>query len=269
MVYLMIIVAFLYGLSFILLMLEILKRNYKYGTVAYRVLLIGGIFQAIIFIVSMVQRDIFLLLTLYDVLFFYSLILMTISLLIYYLFNWKLLEITTIFISFITLVGAISVGETSPLINQAFLSKLLFIHILLSIISYTAFSLSFIFSLLYFLHDYLLKRKIWNGLTKALSSLESLERNAFFSNIIGSILLFAGLIIGSNWASLFFGWSFFLDPKVLVSYIVLGMYGLSIIKRQQKAWTNKQVAYWNIISFITVILNLAITQFFFSFHRWL
>lgn len=263
------VLVILYSISLGLFMFEVIKHNKSLGRLAYRLLCIGAILQTILFSFNMIVRDRFPLLTLYGVLSFYSLILIILTILVHHILKWKLLNIIIIFLSQIILIGALITGQAQPTIHRAFLSKLLYVHISLAIISYTAFALSAIFSLLYLVNDHLLKKRIWNRFTKALPSLESLEKNAFFANVSGVTLLFCGLIVGSIWANLFFGWRFFLDPKVLISFVILIMYGFAIIKRYNKTWTNKQLAYWNAISFLMVFINLIGEKIFQSFHRFL
>lgn len=268
--FIIVLLIILYSFTILFLMADIIKINYRFGIFAYRLLAIGGLLQTLVLIGKTIRQGYFPVLTLFEILFFYSLILILISISIHHLFKkWKLLEMLMVFLGLLTLLCAISTGETFPIISDDFLSKLSFVHILLSIISYAAFSISAIISILYIIYDCSLKKKVWNKFTKNFPSLEGLERNAYYANIVGEILLFIGLIIGLVWASFFYDWRLLFDPKVLFSLVVLFMYGVAIVKRQRKAWVTKELAIWNIVAFVMVLMNFTATYHFDSFHNWL
>ena len=58
-------------------------------------------------------------------------------------------------------------------VGEALISELLFIHITFAILSYAAFSLSFVFSTLYLILYHVLKQKKW---TKQFSRFPSLQQ---------------------------------------------------------------------------------------------
>lgn len=267
-VYILIII---YSFAIFFRISDFYKISYKYNFTLYasRLLFFGGFLHSLVFFGRTLQLNRFPLLTLFDVLFFFSLVLVLFTILLRYVFNWRLFENITIFLGLFILIGASSVGDSHPEISDDLLSRLAFIHILLTLISYCIFSLSAIFSLLYITNDSLLKQKIWNKFTASLPSLESLDRNTYISNIIASILLFIGLVFGLIWASLFYNWTLFFDPKVLMSIIVLILYVIAIIKRQKRSWNNKQLAIWNIFSFVMIILNFVVAYLLDSFHSWI
>lgn len=267
--FIIVLLILLYSLTILFLMIDIVKINIHFGKWAYRLLLIGVTLQGLTFFGTTIQQGSFPLLTLYEILFFYSFILILLSIVIHQFLKWKLLEMIIVFLGLLTLFCVISTGEKFPEISSTLLSKMAFMHILLSLISYLAFSLSAIISILYLIYDSMLKRKVWNRFTKTLPSLEGLERNFHYANIVGEILLFVGLIIGLAWASLFYDWRLLFDPKVLISLVVLYMYGLALYKRQRKKWITKELAIWNIFAFLMVFVNFTATYILDSFHNYL
>jgi len=268
--FIIVLLILLYSFTVLFLMADIIKINYRFGVFAYRFLAMGGLLQTLVLVGKTIRQGYFPILTLFEILFFYSLLLIILSILIHHLFKkWKILEMVMVFLGLLTLLCAISTGETFPIISEDFLSKLSFGHILLSVISYAAFSISAIISILFIMYDCSLKKKVWNKFTKNFPSLEGLERNAYYANIVGEILLFIGLIIGLVWASFFYDWKLLFDPKVLFSLIVLYMYGVAIVKRQRKTWVTKELAVWNIVAFFMVLLNFTVTYLLDSFHNWL
>jgi len=263
------ILILIYSLSLLLYLVDVIKKVWQYKGVSYRLLVVGGLLQSLTFAWYIYTQVYFPLLTWYEVLLFYSLIFILIAITVHPLFNWELLEISMLFLGLVLLIGAYSIGETMPTIKSTYISKLLFIHVTFSIISYGAFTLSALFSVLYIIHEWLLKRKIWNNFTKMLPSLESLERNGHYASLLGTPMLFFGITVGTIWAGVFFKWTFFLDPKVLLSLVILGMYLLGMVKRRKGEWLPRQLAIWNLISFAVVMINFFVTSLLWSFHRWL
>lgn len=261
------ILVFIYTLSIIFYMADLINIDYKYELWGYRLLFLGGTFHFIVFIINVIQGNHFYLATFFGVLFFYSLILVFSVIILHQFLKWKLLELITIFLIQIILIGAVSIGKSLPTISNELISKLLYVHITITIISYSFFSISAIFAILYLLQYYLLKRKIWNRFTRALPSLESLERYMYLTALVGVPILFLGLTLGFS-IDLYLQWISILDPKVITSFFILFMYSRYILKRYKKTWYKKDLAIWNIASFIIVLLNLIIINNLDSFHKW-
>jgi len=232
-------------------------------------LFIGGMIQLGVFLMNFWNKGYFPLLTIYDVLYFYSFIMMILVMIIQQFFRVELFEIFMILIGLSLLFAAISIGETSPTIDQHFLSRFLFMHIALTLISYGIFSLSAVFSGFFLLYERLLKRKKWNLATKKMPSLQRIEMNTFIANWVGTLFMFLGILFGSIWATSFFQWNFFYDPKVMTSILVLFMYIFYLFQHQRKNWGSKQLSQWNVLSFLSVLANFLVAQFFGTFHHWL
>ncbi|GBF10841.1 cytochrome c biogenesis protein CcsA [Tepidibacillus sp. HK-1] len=262
------ILILLYTTSFCFYFMSIIKGVTRISPWSYRFILAGNIIQVFVFSFKMLSEQYFPIITFFDIFFFYSLLLILLTVITHSFFEWEWFEMVMTLIAMIMLMGALLIGETSPQLSDSFISNLLFIHIIFSIISYGAFSISAIFSLMYILQEYLIKRKIWHRFSKGLPSLESLDRNAYLSNLIGAPLLLLGLTFGSIWAGVLFGWKIFVDAKVLTSFFILLMYGLFIFNRQKRRWMMKQLAIWNLMSFVMLIINFTISNLFVSFHRW-
>ncbi|MFV9511087.1 cytochrome c biogenesis protein CcsA [Tepidibacillus sp. LV47] len=231
-------------------------------------LFLGGLIQLLLFLITFFKKGYFPLLTIYDVLYFYSLIVIILAMMIQRFFQVDVFEISIIMVGFFLLLLAVIIGETSPTIDEHFLSRFLFLHILLTLTSYGIFSLSALFSLFFLLYEHLLKQKKWNLLTKKMPSLQRLEKNIFLANLFGNVFLFIGLLFGSIWATTFFRFTFFYDPKVMISILVFTMYVVFFIQRQKGNWSSKQLSQWNLLCFMMVLLNFLLSHYFQSFHHW-
>jgi HemX protein len=260
---------FLYAASVLFYFNDFLQSNRKVNRLAFGLLAVVWALQTVFFASQMAQKEYFPVLTLFETLFFYSWVLVSLSLLINYFFRIDLLVFFTNVIGFVVLTLSMFLSE-NPLqgIPGALGSELLFIHITMAILSYGAFSLSMIFSVMYLLQHNMLKRKRWTPLLRRLPSLERLEKFSFHSNMFGVPLLLLAVILGSIWAQLVLSSHFWLDPKVWMSLIVLIAYSISLYRRLTDTWQARKLAVWNLAAFALLILNFLMTDTS-SFHRWL
>ncbi len=260
---------FLYAASVLFYFNDFLQSNRKANRLAFWLLAVVWALQTIFFVSEMAAKPYFPVLTLFETLFFYSWVLVNLSLVINYFFRIDLLVFFTNVIGFFVLSLSMFAQET-PLINhnETIISELLFIHITLAILSYGAFSLSMIFSAMYLLQHHMLKRKKWSPLLRRLPSLDRLELFLHRLNMIGFPLLLLALILGSIWAYLVLHGSFWLDPKVWMSVIVLVGYAFVLYKRIADVWQGSKLAIANVGAFSLILLNFAVTDTS-SFHRWL
>ncbi|WP_132767332.1 cytochrome c biogenesis protein CcsA [Tepidibacillus fermentans] len=262
----------IYSSSFGIRMTNQFITSFKLKKWAKISLLFGGLLHLLIFLINFIEKGYFPLLTIFEVLYFYSFIMIILAIFIQQFFQVDVFEILILFVLFIGLILLLlaeSVGETSPTIDEHFLSRFLFLHIGLTLTSYGVFSLSALFSIFFLMYDRLLKQKKWNLLTKKMPSLQRLEKNIFLANLFGTLLLFMGLLFGSIWATSFFHLKFFYDLKVIISIIVFIMYLVFLIQRQKGNWISKQLSQWNLLSFVMVLINFLISYYFESFHHWL
>ncbi|HZG18111.1 MAG TPA: cytochrome c biogenesis protein [Candidatus Bathyarchaeia archaeon] len=260
---------FLYAASVLFYFHDFLQSNRKVNRLAFGLLAVVWALQTLFFASQMWEKAYFPVLTLFETLFFYSWVLVTLSLVINYFFRIDALIFFTNVIGFavLTLSMFMPIGPLNEPSNT-FTSELLFIHITMAIASYGTFSLAMIFAALYLLQHKMLKKKRWSQKFRRLPSLEKLEQYSFSLNMIGVPMLLLAIILGSIWAQLVVSTPFWLDPKVGMSVIVLVTYGIILYKRLTDTWEGKKLAIWNMIAFLLIILNVLITDTS-NFHRWL
>lgn len=148
------------------------------------------------------------------------------------------------------------------------LSDDLIVHIIIAFLAYALFTLSFIFSIIYTIEYQLLKRKkLYRHLMK-FGSLETMDGWIFWADLIGVSLLLISLAIGSLWASTMvrnFRW---IDTKVILSFIVLASYCFTLYQRMVQHVHGKPFIYWNVISFLLLLMNVFLPAQFMTFHLW-
>jgi len=260
---------FLYAASVLFYFNDFLQSNRKVNRLAFGLLAVVWALQSVFFFSQMSQKAYFPVITLFETLFFYSWVLVTLSLAINYFFRIDMLVFFTNVIGFVVLTLSMFLSESpTRQLTEALSSELLFIHITLAITSYGAFSLSMIMSAMYLLQHRMLKAKRWTPLLRRLPSLERLELFTYRTNMVGVPLLLLAIILGIIWAQLVIPGPVWLDAKVWMSLLVLLVYSLLLYKRLTVAWQGRKLALWNLAAFVLVLLNFLMTDTS-SFHRWL
>jgi cytochrome c-type biogenesis protein CcsB len=143
-------------------------------------------------------------------------------------------------------------NHIQPLI-PALQSNWLHIHVITCFISYAAFVISFISSLLYLIK--------WKGV---IPPEETLEEINYRSIVVGFPSLSAGILTGAVWAHYAWGsyWSW--DPKETWSLITWIVYALFLHARFVKGWRGKRIAMLSIIGFLSVIFTYLGVNFILS-----
>lgn len=260
---------FLYAASVLFYFNDFMLNNRKANVMAFTLLAVVWLLQSVFFVSQMAAKQYFPVLTLFETLFFYSWLLVTVSLIINYFFRIDLLLFFVNVIGFVVLVLSMTASETAPLARlQSGISELLFIHVTIALLSYVAFSLSLILSLMFLLEHNMLKQKKWSPLLRRLPSLGKLEMFAHRMNMVGVPLLLLSIILGVIWAYLVYGSSFWLDLKVWMSLLVLAVYSVLLYQRFAEKWQGRKLMVWNLAGFSILILNVLSTNFS-RFHQWL
>lgn len=260
----------LYALCVLLYFIDFLHNNRKANRVAFWLLALVWIFQTIFLILYMFQTGRFPILTIFEGLYFYAWLLITLSLIMN-----RFLRVD-FFVFFVNVIGFfIMVLHTfapiqfqSQVMSGQLLSELLFIHIVMAIVSYAAFSLSGVFSLLYLIQYDLLKRKKWGKRLWRLPDLSQLEQLSYILAMIGVPMLLLSLILGVQWALISLPSLNWLDAKILGSFLVLGAYSLYLYLRVRRHLPKKPLALFNLGSFLIVLINFFLFGKLSAFHFW-
>ena len=259
-----------YALSVLLYFIDFLNNNRKANQVAFWLLAFVWALQTAFFLVYIINAGRFPVLTIFEGLYFYSWVLVSLSLGINRFLRMDFIVFFTNLIGFVIMAihTFAPVQYESALVAQQLVSELLLIHITMAILSYGAFSLSFVFSLLYLIQYDLLKRKKWNKRLVRIADLSKLDRLSYVLNCIGVPMLLLSLILGMQWAFIKVPDMAWYDTKVIGSFIVLCIYGIFLYLRVGKELYGKSLAYWNIGSFLIVLLNFFLFGKLSSFHFW-
>ncbi len=260
----------LYAVSLVFYFLDYVYKEKKAAKIAMS--LLGGVWllQTVFLIFYMMETQRFPVLTLFEGIYFYAWLLVTLSLVlrIFYRFDFAVFLINIIGFIFMTIHTFAPVQiERSP-VGESLISELLLIHISFAILSYAAFSLSFVFSLLNVLQYRLLKRKKWTKQWNSLPSLGQTERGMSISIGVGISLLFVSLVLGLQWAYIaLFEFSIF-DLKIVGSFILVVVYSVILWRHQKGTLNGMSYSLAHIYAFLVLLINFFLGSRLSEFHFW-
>lgn len=259
-----------YALSVLLYFIDFLHNNRKANQVAFWLLAFVWVLQTTFFCLYMAKTGRFPVLTVFEGLYFYSWVLVSLSLGINKLLRMDFIVFFTNILGFVIMAihTFAPVQYNSVVIAKQLVSELLLIHITMAILSYGAFALSAVFSLLYLIQYNLLKQKKWGKRLARIADLSKLERLSYVLNVIGVPILFISLVLGLQWAFIKLPNMAWYDPKVISSFVMLCTYSIYIYLRLRKELFGRSLALWNIASFIIVLLNFFLFGKLSTFHVW-
>ena len=188
-----------------------------------------------------------------------SLLLAVAFLLVYWRYKTVSLGVFILPICFLLgLVPAFRPGqETTPF--PQFHTGWIFLHIALLLAAYAALFLSLVASLLYLIQERRLKQK-FPAITW-LPPLETTDQIALKTLLFGLPCMTAGLLIGSLIAQQTIGPSYFLDPKVLLSFAMWLAYIGMIYIRRHSGLRGRRAVYLSSFVFLVVLAVWAANQF--------
>lgn len=268
--------AFIYGaiivsylLSLGVFFIDLLRENKTANRMGVLILGVAWLLESVFLVVRMRTDHMLPFFTSLQVIVFFSWLLITISIVLNLL--WKVDYLSF----FISLLGFVFVTfdfiiHSHPQIAYLRQGDLLLLHVVISLLSYIAFSLSMIFSVLYLMEEWALRSKRFaSGPFQRLPALERLDLFAYRSVVVGLPLLVAGMVFGAIWYKMLLGVFLFFDAKILVSILVVILYGLYLVMRFTGSMRGRAGAWLNVVTYWVVVVNfLIVGEFVSKFHHW-
>lgn len=260
----------LYAFSVLLYFFDFLHHNRKANRIAFWLLAFVWILQTVFLGIYMFKTGRFPVLTIFEGLYFYAWILVTLSIGINHLLRVDFIVFFTNILGFTVMAihTFAPMQYDSQIMAKQLVSELLLIHITMAILSYGAFSLSFVFSTLYLLQYDLLKRKKWGTRLIRLADLDKLEKSSYILAVIGVPMLLLSLILGLQWAFLKVPGMPWYDMKIVGSFLLLTAYSSLLYLRIVKNLSGRKLAIWNSAAFLIVLINFFLFGQLSSFHLW-
>ncbi|WP_416151400.1 inner membrane protein YpjD [Salipaludibacillus sp. HK11] len=265
-----ILIIIFYCLSVLGYFIDFIQNNQKVNRLAFWLLSIVWVLQLLFLSLRAFEYSRLPIMTIFEGMFFYAWVLVTFSLIINKLYRMDFLVFIVNLVGFSILTVSLfaQAGDVSPELSDLLISELLIIHIVVLLISYAMFTLSFSFSMLYFFQHQMLKQKRWGEKMQRTGNLSNLERFSFLFALIGVPLMMIGLILGVIWAWVKFETFPWYDLKVISSFILLIVYGCYLFQYQFKKRRGYSLALLNIAAFLVLLINYFLSSSFSEFHIW-
>ena len=259
-----------YALSVLLYFIDFLHNNQKANKVAFWLLSIVWVLQTIFLCLYVIDTGRFPVLTIFEGLYFYTWVLITLSLI---LNRFLRIDFTVFFTNVLGFMAMVihtfaPVQVESKVLAEKLVSELSILHITLAFLAYGAFTLSFVFSLLYLIQYDLLKRKKWGKRLIRLGDLTKLEQMSYLLAVVAVPLLIFSLILGIQWAYIKVPNLTWFDLKIIGSLFVLISYSMYLYLKIRKQMYGRTLAFLNICSFMIVLINFFLFGSLSTFHFW-
>jgi cytochrome c-type biogenesis protein CcsB len=139
-------------------------------------------------------------------------------------------------------------------------SRWLYFHTSVAFLSYSAFFLTFVSSVLYLIQENELKAKNFRFLYFRLPSLKICDELLRRSLYAGFILMSLTIITGALWAQQAWGrfWSW--DPKETASLVTWAIYLVLINYRLSASWRGRWASYISIAGFVSMLFTFGINK---------
>jgi ABC-type uncharacterized transport system permease subunit len=160
-------------------------------------------------------------------------------------------------------VGADHTTFVSPMIRSGWL----FVHIGALMAAYAALIFSLVSSLLYLMQEQRLKSKNGAGFLAWLPPLAVMDRISQSSLTIGFHCMTLGLLAGSLIAQESVGATYFLDPKVLLSFGMWALYIVMLLLRRSVGLRGRRAVWVSSFAFL-VVISVWAANLFSSVHRF-
>jgi ABC-type uncharacterized transport system permease subunit len=142
-------------------------------------------------------------------------------------------------------------------------------HITLNVLAYSAFTISFVLSLIYLLQNRRLRVHKLGTVGWRFPPLDFLERMTRSSVLIGCISLAVGMTAGFIWAHRLQGRYWTGDPKMIVTVLILAIYIGYMLLARTAAWRGARASALCMFNFLFVVFSYSIVNRYLShFHRY-
>lgn len=261
----------LYAISLVFYFIDYLNKDKIAHRSAFGVLFIVYMMQTVFLVMSIVENKRFPILSLFEGVYFYAWLLITMSILLhlFYKVGYAVFFLNVIGFIFMTIHTFASKQVKQSSIGEALISELLFIHISFAILSYVAFAMAFVFAILYLLLYKILKQKKWSKQSTRLPSLHQTAVGMKVGIITGIPFLLISLILGMQWAYIVFDEVPFFDMKIFGSFFLLILYSLVLFLLQKGRLRGNNLAWVNVFAFLFVLINFFLGSTLSGFHLWI
>jgi HemX protein len=259
----------LYAIGIVFYFIDYLYKYVKARRVAFWFVCIAWVMQSMFFILFIIETQRFPILSLFEGIYFYAWLLTTLSIILHCIarVDMPVFFVNVLSFVFVTIHLFAPTEKVQPIVDSL-VSEMLVIHISFAIMSYAAFSLSFVFSMLYLILYRILKQKKAHPLWTRLPSLQQTSSWMSNSMLVGVPLLFISLILGLEWALMTLDRLSVFDIKIVGSFIITVIYLIILLLHRSGKLTGTSYAWIQIYAYLLTVVNFFLGNKMSNFHLW-
>jgi HemX protein len=263
-------VLYLYALSLLFSFADLFQHNSYARKIGTGLLGVVWLSQATFFFIRIGSDDYLPVITKYETTYFFSWMIVTLAIVLFMLFKEELFLHTLSAIGFMVLLFSLSGSSAINPSLEMFTSAggVWPLHIALSILAYVLFTVSVVFALSYLYLHRKLKQRRWFTFLNRLPSLEWIQQMSFRFTLIGWASLTVALLLGCGWLIATGRIHLLNDIKVYGSILVFVGYGIYVWRGVRATSAATKLAFWNVIVFLLVVLNMTAMNVLSGFHKW-
>ncbi|GAA3408386.1 inner membrane protein YpjD [Paenibacillus hodogayensis] len=265
-------ILYMYALSLLFSFSDLASKNRSAKRLGTGLLAFVWLLQTGFIAVRVAEHRYIPVLTMFEALFFYCWMLVTVSLMMnFFLRRLDLLLFLLNLAGFAILaLNFFSDPSATPISRQwEAKDELVFIHITLAIASYAAFLIAALLSGMYLFMHRKLKGKQWSTVMNRFPSLDKIEGYTYRAVMIGIPLLILAVVLGIAKIVLEGETRLIADAKVLSSLFSLAVYAFYLLQRFSGKQTGYMLAFWNLAAFTIVVINFSLFNLYSGFHHWI
>jgi ABC-type uncharacterized transport system permease subunit len=168
-----------------------------------------------------------------------------------------------VILAFIVVADLVPDHEATPAAAHGAVFAL---HVTLSVLSYAAFALACVLSVMYLVEGRLLRTRKVGNVVWRLPPLELLERMSRTSVFVGLIAIAVGTTLGFVAVDRIPGSGYF-DPKYVWTVLVLVLYVVYLQVGRSAAWRGARASMLCVFNFVLVMLSYTVVNLYFSQHH--
>lgn len=264
------IMVILYAIGIVFYFIDYLYKYVKARRIAFWFVCIAWTWQTIFFVLFIIESKRFPILSLFEGIYFYAWLLTTLSIVLHCIarVDMPVFFVNVLSFVFVTIHLFAPAEKVQPMVIDSLVSEMLVIHISFAIMSYAAFSLSFVFSILYLILYRILKQKKISALWSRLPSLQQMSSWMSNSMLVGVPLLFISLILGLEWALMTLDGLSVFDIKIVGSFIITIVYLIILLLHRSGKLIGTNYAWIQIYVFLLTVVNFFLGNKLSNFHLW-
>lgn len=264
-------ILYIYALSLLFSFSDLANKNRSAKRMGTGLLAFVWLLQSVFIVYRIVEYRYMPVLTMFEALFFYCWMLVTVSMMMSWLLRLDLLVFLLNVAGFAILaLNFFSDPSVTPISEQwEARDELVFIHITLAIGSYAAFLIAALLSGMYLFLHRRLKGKQWSSVMTRFPSLDKIEGYTYRAVLIGIPLLISSLVLGLAKVVLEGEMWQLADPKVLSSLFSIAVYAFYLLQRISGKQPGYMLAFWNLAAFTVVVINFSVFNLYSGFHHWI